>query len=298
MAEKTLLLILNPVAGTRQARKYLPEIIALFARYGWQNLVFVTERRGDAARFVAEHGKKVSLVVCIGGDGTFNETVSGLLRVGLELPVGYIPAGSTNDFANSLRLPSDAMAAAENIMEGRPVRLDLGRFADRHFSYVASFGAFTRASYATPQSVKNALGHLAYLLEGVKDLRNLRPARVRLLADESACEGEYLFGAVSNSTSLGGVLTLAPEEVRLDDGMFEIMLIRTPRSPAELQTILNALATKQYRCGMIDFIHTARAEVFADRAMDWSLDGEHAPGGPHIVIENLHGALCLLTRGM
>ena len=212
--------------------------------------------------------------------------------------MGYIPAGSTNDFANSLRLPSDAMAAAENIMEGRPVRLDLGRFADRYFSYVASFGAFTRASYATPQSVKNALGHLAYLLEGVKDLRNLRPARVRLLADESACEGEYLFGAVSNSTSLGGVLTLAPEEVRLDDGMFEIMLIRTPRSPAELQTILNALATKQYRCGMIDFIHTARAEVFADRAMDWSLDGEHAPGGPHIVIENLHGALCLLTRGM
>lgn len=139
----TLLLILNPAAGTRYARRLLPEIIAMFTNYGHACLTFVTEQRGDATRFVEQYGDRAGKIVCIGGDGTFNETITGLLRAGLRVPVGYIPAGSTNDFANSLHLPSDILEAARNIVEGEPVTLDAGRFRERYFAYVASFGAFT-----------------------------------------------------------------------------------------------------------------------------------------------------------
>ena len=181
--DNMLLLILNPEAGLRYARKFLPEIIALFTDYGYQCLVFVTEKRGDATEFVKKYGERVKCIVSIGGDGTFNETVTGVMQAGLNIPVGYIPAGSTNDFANSLHLPSDIMNAAKNIMEGEPVSIDVGRFQQRYFTYVASFGAFTRASYETPQNVKNALGHLAYILEGMKSLASIRPEHVKLIAD-------------------------------------------------------------------------------------------------------------------
>lgn len=292
----TLLLILNPAAGTRYARRLLPEIIAMFTNYGYACLTFVTEQRGDATRFVEQYGDRAGKIVCIGGDGTFNETVTGLLRAGLRVPVGYIPAGSTNDFANSLHLPSDILEAARNIVEGEPVTLDAGRFRERYFAYVASFGAFTRASYETPQNVKNALGHLAYILEGMKDLPTIRPEHVKLVANGETFEDDYLFGAVSNSTSLGGILTLPQETVDMNDGMFEIMLVHMPKTAAELNEILTAVTSKQYRCGMIDFIRTSRAEVFASSAMDWSLDGEREKGCEHIVIENVRDALRLLTK--
>lgn len=291
-----LLLILNPAAGTRYARRLLPEIIAMFTNYGYACLTFVTEQRGDATRFVEQYGDRAGKIVCIGGDGTFNETITGLLRAGLRVPVGYIPAGSTNDFANSLHLPSDILEAARNIVEGEPVTLDAGRFRERYFTYVASFGAFTRASYETPQNVKNALGHLAYILEGMKDLPTIRPERVKLVANGETFEDDYLFGAVSNSTSLGGILTLPQETVDMNDGMFEIMLVHMPKTAAELNEILTAVTSKQYRCGMIDFIRTSRAEVFASSAMDWSLDGEREKGCEHIVIENVRDALRLLTK--
>ena len=292
----TLLLILNPAAGTRYARRLLPEIIAMVTNYGHACLTFVTEQRGDATRFVEQYGDRAGKIVCIGGDGTFNETVTGLLRAGLRVPVGYIPAGSTNDFANSLHLPSDILEAARNIVEGEPVTLDAGRFRERYFAYVASFGAFTRASYETPQNVKNALGHLAYILEGMKDLPTIRPEHVKLVANGETFEDDYLFGAVSNSTSLGGILTLPQETVDMNDGMFEIMLVHMPKTAAELNEILTAVTSKQYRCGMIDFIRTSRAEVFASSAMDWSLDGEREKGCEHIVIENVRDALRLLTK--
>ncbi len=291
-----LLLILNPAAGTRYARRLLPEIIAMFTNYGYACLTFVTEQRGDATRFVEQYGDRAGKIVCIGGDGTFNETITGLLRAGLRVPVGYIPAGSTNDFANSLHLPSDILEAARNIVEGEPVTLDAGRFRERYFAYVASFGAFTRASYETPQNVKNALGHLAYILEGMKDLPTIRPEHVKLVANGEVFEDDYLFGAVSNSTSLGGILTLPQETVDMNDGMFEIMLVHMPKTAAELNEILTAVTSKQYRCGMIDFIRTSRAEVFASSAMDWSLDGEREKGCEHIVIENVRDALRLLTK--
>ena len=295
MSEKTLLLILNPAAGTRQARKVLPELLQLFTSYGWQSLVAVTAARGDATRFVEQMGHRVQLVVCIGGDGTFNETVTGLMHAGLDLPIGYLPAGSTNDFANSLHLSADVLRAAKDIMEGQETVLDIGRFNDRYFSYVASFGAFTRASYATPQNVKNVLGHFAYILEGIKDLPSIRPVKLRLLANGQVYEGEYVFGAVSNSTSIGGILTLPPHVVDLQDGFMEVMLVRMPKNATELQELLTAAALQQYDCGCIDFFRAERVEVEPEPDLAWSLDGEFEAGSERVCIENVHRALRLIV---
>jgi hypothetical protein len=185
---KKLLFILNPCAGTRKANKVLPEILSVFNRAGFHVQVYITGCQGDATRAVQELASGMDLVVCCGGDGTFNETVTGLLQAGLELPIGYIPAGSTNDFASSLHLPSDPVAAAQAIVSGKPEPYDVGQFGTRYFSYVASFGAFTKASYSTPQNVKNALGHTAYLLEGIYELSQIRKEHVRMELDGEVLE--------------------------------------------------------------------------------------------------------------
>lgn len=291
-----LQLILNPVSGQQRGKRLLSELIALFGEFGWQSTVFVTRARGDATRFAALYGGEYDRVVCVGGDGTFNETVDGLLSAGLDLPLGYIPCGSTNDFAGSLHLSSDVLQAGRDVMLGHERRLDVGRFNGRCFSYVASFGAFTKASYATPQTVKNALGHLAYILEGMKDIPQIKPLPVRVETDDRVLEGEYIFGAVSNSTSLGGVLSLDPELVDMADGIFEIFLIKPPSNAAALANALRDLRAMHYDDPMIDFVKTSRAVVYAQPDMDWSLDGERQPGTERAVIENLHGAIRLIVN--
>lgn len=295
MQNQTLLLILNPAAGTRHARKVLPELLQLFASYGWQCLVGVTAARGDATRFVEQMGHRVQQIVCIGGDGTFNETVTGMMRAGLDLPLGYIPAGSTNDFASSLHLSPDVLQAGRDIMEGQQIRLDIGRFNDRYFSYVASFGAFTRASYATSQTIKNAIGHFAYILEGIKDLPTIRPVQVRLWADGKVYEGEYVFGAVSNSTSIGGIVTLPKHAVDLQDGLMEVMLVRLPKNSTELQSLLTAVTTQQLNCDCIVFFRARCVEVAPEQNLAWSLDGEYEAGSERVRIENVHEALRLIV---
>ncbi len=293
---KKLQLIINPTAGTKQGKKYLADIVAYFGREGYISTVFVTQKRGDATGFVLDYAVEYDLIVCIGGDGTFNEVVAGLISGNIDVPIGYIPAGSTNDFAASLKLSSDIMQACRDIVEGEERKLDIGLFNGRSFSYVASFGAFTKASYATPQSIKNALGHLAYLLEGIMDIPQIKPLHISIEANGQVREGDYLFGAVSNSTSLGGVLTLDPGLVDMNDGVFEIMLIKSPVSIAELNSIIKALGTKQYECSMIDFIKTERAIIRADKNMAWSLDGEYEPGSEHIEVVNRHSAIRIITK--
>ena len=201
---KQMLFVMNPYAGMRKANKVLTEILEIFNRAGYLVHFYTTAASGDGERFVQEHAPGHDVVVCCGGDGTFNETVSGILKSGCDIPVGYIPAGSTNDFASSLRLSSDPVQAARDIVSGEPERFDVGCFDGRYFSYVASFGAFTRASYSTPQSVKNALGHTAYTLSGIQELSQLKNEHVRLeLTDGTVIEDDFLFGAISNSTSVG-----------------------------------------------------------------------------------------------
>lgn len=294
---KKLLFIMNPFAGQRKANKFVPEIISLFNRAGYETNVYMTGGPGDAARMAQLRAKEMDMIVCCGGDGTFNETVTGIIRAGADVPVGYIPAGSTNDFASSLKIPGNPMQAVQYILEGQPVSYDVGRFGERYFSYIASFGAFTRTSYATPQSVKNALGHMAYVLEGINELSQIRKVHVRMELDNEVLEDDYLFGAISNSTSVGGVLTLNPSQVDLSDGMFEILLVRAPKNLTELPECILALQTQDYsNCGMITFRSASKIKVFAPSDVPWTLDGEKEDGHAEVLVENLHHAIRLMQK--
>ena len=293
---KKLLFIVNPYAGMRKVNRYITDIIAIFNRAGYDVMAYMTAGPGDGARYVETNIREADLVVCAGGDGTFNETITGVLRSGADVPIGYIPAGSTNDFASSLHLPTNILQAAREIVEGEPVSYDVGQFGDRYFSYVASFGAFTRASYITPQNIKNALGHTAYILEGIQELSQIKTEHVRFEMDSRVVEDDFLFGAISNSTSVGGILTLDPKQVDMRDGKFEILLVRAPRDLAELSECIRALQTQKYNCGMITFTPAERVRIVAPPDMAWTLDGEREDGHEVVEAHNLHHAIRLMKK--
>lgn len=289
---KKLLLIVNPCAGKKKVNRFLSQIISLFNRADYAVTVHITAARGEATTVAAECAAQFDVVVCAGGDGTFNEVVSGLVRVNAACPLGYLPAGSTNDFANSLGLSTNLLQATRDIISCEPMQFDVGKFADRFFSYVASFGAFTRASYATPQSAKNALGHLAYLLGGIKELTSIRGYDVKVETDTGEVFADsYIFGAISNSTSVGGVLTLNEKLVDLSDGLFEVLLIRKPRNAAELGRCVTDLLRQCYDSPMITFCSAKKVAITADPNMDWTLDGEQEKGHETVIAENLHHAV-------
>lgn len=293
---RKLLFLVNPNAGQRRVNKSLTEIIGIFNEGGYEVTVFLTDGPGSGTKIVQERAGDYDLVVCAGGDGTLNETITGVLRAGASCPVGYIPCGSTNDFASTLKLSMDVVQAAKDIMEGAPVEYDVGRWDDRYFVYIASFGAFTRVSYTTPQNLKNALGHLAYVLSGIQELPQIRNIPMALELDGQVLDGEYLFGAVSNSTSVGGVFTLDASQVDLRDGKFEVILVRMPRDMAELTQCATALQNHTYDCAAITFRSVSRLRVHQDPALLWTLDGERAEGADVVEIENLHRAIRLVHR--
>ena len=293
---KKMLFIMNPFAGVKRANRHLTDILLMFTQAGYEVTTHMTLGRGDAAAVAREKGKDVDLVVCCGGDGTLNETITGLLSAGADTPIGYIPAGSTNDFASSLKIPTNILKAAQAIVEGEPVSYDVGRFGDRYFSYVASFGAFTRSSYATPQNVKNALGHTAYVLSGITELSQIRNEHVKMEIDGQTVEGDFLFGAICNSTSVGGILTLDPKQVDMGDGLFEILLVRAPENLGEIHECIQALQSQKYNCAMLTFRSAQKVRIFADPEMPWTLDGEKEDGHETVEVENLHHAIRLMQK--
>lgn len=294
---KKLLFVMNPFAGIKRANRVLPEIISIFNRAGYDVMIYMTAAPGDCITAVEQKAPGMDLVVCVGGDGTFNETVTGLLHTGLDIPLGYIPSGSTNDFAASLKLPTNVLDAAQNIADGEPVSYDVGRFGDRYFTYVASFGAFTRASYATPQNLKNALGHTAYLLGGLQELSQIRKFHLRFdLDDGQVIEDDFIFGAISNSTSMGGILTLDPKQVDMQDGKFELFLVRAPKDLLELSECAKALTEQKYNCKVITFCAASKITITAPPEMPWTLDGEMEPGHDTVTVNNLQHAIRLMQR--
>ena len=294
---KKMLFIMNPYSGKRRANKYLVEILELFNRAGYRVTVHMTAGQGDATEAARTMGAEMDIVVCCGGDGTFNETVAGVMQCGREVPVGYIPAGSTNDFAASLKLPTEPLEAAQEIVEGEPVAYDAGSFCGRFFSYVASFGAFTRTSYTTPQSIKNALGHTAYVLSGISELSQIHPEHIRMEINGETVEDDFLFGAICNSTSVGGILTLDPKQVDMADGKLEALLVRSPRSLLELTECIAAVQSQQYNnCEMITFRSGSEIRITADPDMPWTLDGEREEGHGEIRVVNDHLAYRLVQK--
>lgn len=274
--QKPALLIINPVSGQKRVLRFLPEILRSFMDAGYLPTVCVTSRRGEATELAEALGGQYELLCCAGGDGTLNETLSGLARAGHRTPLGYIPCGSTNDFALSHGLSSDVTAAAEAVVSGRSRRYDVGRFGDSYFSYVAAFGAFSWLSYTTDQNAKNLLGHTAYILDGIKDLPKVKPYRLRLTADGAVYEGSFLFGAVCNTLSIAGTLSLPEAEVDTCDGVFEVLLVREPKTLPELQELVHGLLTQDYSCPLLEFFHAGELTAECPPDLDWTVDGEFA----------------------
>jgi YegS/Rv2252/BmrU family lipid kinase len=287
---ETLTLIMNPESGTRLGRRILPDLISLFNRAGFLCTAYMTEKRGDAAEFLRLHGGETGRIVVCGGDGTLNEAVTGLMQGGHTTPLAYIPCGSTNDFANGLGIPGDWQKAAEIAVSGTPRALDLGRFGqDRYFTYTASFGAFTQVAWSTPQQVKNMLGHVAYVLEGIRSLPQIKPIRMNIRANGLEYEDDYLFGGVCNSTIIGGgILRLRESEVHMSDGMFEAILVTYPGDILVLNRILTCLNAGRYDDPNLLFLR-APDFVFSSKSRPlWTVDGEVAETGNSVTVRNLH----------
>ena len=292
---KHALVIVNPTAGKATIGNGLFKILNRLASHGCIATVHITQSRGDAVRAVHERSDEYDLVVCCGGDGTLNEVITGMMRSMNKTPIGYIPCGSTNDTANTLGIPRNIVSATDLLFEGKACDFDVGCLnGEYYFSYIASFGAFAKVSYATPQTAKNAIGHMAYILEGAKSLNTIKPYHVKLKFNGIEIEDDYLFGAVSNSTSAGGVLKFPNNAVDLNDGLFELLLIKNLKNPVELSNTVIALGTKTFDDPNILLYHTGKIELESDSPLELTLDGEF--GGDHstLTLENIMSAVQII----
>lgn len=282
---KKLMLIVNPVAGSGGYKRNFGEALDILDRGGYRVTLCFTRAGGDATALAARYGAEYDTVACIGGDGTLSEVIAGLMRLEKRPELAYIPMGTANDVASTLGLPkNDAQAAAECIVSGTAHPFDVGGFGDRgYFAYIAAFGAFTKASYATPQQQKKALGHLAYLLTAMSELPSLEAYRARIEYDGGTVEGRFLYGSMSNSTSVAGVVKLREEMVCLGDGMSELVLVRDPGSVAGFMQIVDSVLSQRFDNENLLILHTKRAKFSFEQPVAWTRDGES--GGKYRQIE-------------
>ena len=292
MSEK-LLLIMNPVAGVKKSNKYLTDILCLFSDY--ECSIQMTTPTTGPEKILDMYGKDKDIVVCIGGDGTFNEMISGLIKNKLFPKVGYIPSGSTNDFATGMKISKKPLQAAFDIVNGNSIKIDVGSFNHRVFTYTASFGIFTKTSYNTPRDLKNTLGYLAYVLEGMKEITELKSYHLKIEADGKILNSNYVFGAICNSKQIGGgVLRFPEKDVDMNDGLLEILLIKEPKNPAELMEIIIDINNKNYKGSMFDYFSANEIHIQTDDDIDWTIDGEFQKGSEHITVKNIKSALDLI----
>lgn len=292
MEKKKMLFIYNPKAGKAQIRSNLLEIIDIFTKAGFEVTAYPTQARGDGIKAVAERRPEYyDIVACSGGDGTLDEVVTGMMQCEKRIPIGYVPAGSTNDFANSLNIPKNMIAAAWAIVSGRTYGCDVGSFNDDFFVYIAAFGLFTDVSYETRQDIKNILGHMAYILEGMKRISAIKAYRMKVESENRTIEGEFMYGMITNSVSVGGFKRITGKYVELDDGEFEVTLIKRPSNAMELNMIMAALVSGNINTDCMYCFKTAELIITAEEEMAWTLDGEF--GGRHkkVEIKNLMQAL-------
>jgi len=302
---KKALFILNPHSGKGLIKNHLLEIVDILVKGGYEVTVYPTQGRKDASRVMCERKKSYELVVCSGGDGTLDEIVTGMIQSGFKTTIGYVPAGSTNDFANSLGIPSTMKKAAELLVNGTVFSCDVGRFNDDVFVYIAAFGLFTEVSYGTPQEMKNVLGHMAYILEGVKHLQNIKSYHLRVTSvsengEEKVIEDDFIYGMVTNSYSVGGFKSIAGNvfkgRIALDDGLFEVTLIKMPKNPMELNSILAALAIQNIDTAYMYSFKSGRLIIESEDPVAWTLDGEFGGAHKQVLLINEKQAIDIMVR--
>lgn len=292
-----LLFVYNPRSGKGLIRNNLSSIIETFSEGGYDVTVYPTKKELDACETVERRAGEFDLIVCGGGDGTLDEVVAGLMHGGHRKTVGYIPAGSTNDFAGSLGIPKQMDQAAKLVVEGEPFACDIGRFNEDYFVYVAAFGLLTDVSYQTPQDMKNALGHAAYVLEGMKRMGSWKSCQLTIESEEYAEEnGEFVFGMVTNSNSVGGFKGLPGKHVELNDGLFEVTLVHAPKNLIDWQEAITSVLTHDEKSHMVVRFKTKRIVIRSEKPIAWTRDGEN--GGEHTQVEltNLQEVLEIMTE--
>ena len=295
MAVKKLLFIYNPKAGKGQIRGNLMDILDIFAKAGYEITVRPTQYAGEGVKLASKRTGKYDLIVCSGGDGTLDEVVTGIMESGRKKTVGYIPAGSTNDFGNSLHIPKNMKQAALAAVNGQQFACDVGAFNRNFFVYIAAFGLFTEVSYETKQELKNVLGHMAYILEGMKKLTNIKSYHMNITAQHMVIEDDFLYGMVTNSVSVGGFKGITGKFVDLSDGVFEVTLIKRPKNLEDLNRILGALTMKDIDAAQMYCFKTSSLQVEAQEEVAWTLDGEYGGRHTQVFIENRKQALDIMV---
>lgn len=293
---KKMLFIYNPNSGMGLLKPKLSDVLDIFVKGGYEVTVYPTQKYHDAVRKMAEYEEQYDLVACSGGDGTLDEVVTGMMNREDKVPIGYIPAGTTNDFASSLHISKNMLEAADTVVNGVPFACDVGEFNKDYFVYIAAFGLFTDVSYETKQSMKNVLGHLAYILEGTKRIFNIPSYRIKVTHDGETIEDEFIYGMVTNSRSVGGFKGITGKNVVFDDGKFEVTLFKTPRNPMELNEILGALALRKINPNRMYSFKTNEVRFETEEEIPWTLDGEF--GGVHeeVVVKDCQKALEIMVK--
>lgn len=287
MHMKKLLFVFNPRSGKGHIETNLLSIIDIFTKAGYDTTVHPTQEQDDARLYIMKNAKKYDRIICSGGDGTINEVVTGMIAIGSKIPIGYIPAGSTNDFASSIGLPKNMKKAAEKAVCDLLVPIDMGQFEERNFVYVAAFGAFTQVSYATSQSLKNILGHQAYVIEGFKQLSNIKPIHMKVTLENEVYEDDFIFGMVTNAKSVGGFKGMTGKHVRLDDGIFEVTLVKKIRNPIDLNVILSTLLGITKQSERVLSLKSSEICFEAQESIPWTIDGEFGGDLQTVHIKNL-----------
>lgn len=294
--KKRLMLIINPMAGKSGYKNGFGEVMNILDSGGFLTTVYFTQGRGDATVFAAEHATEYDTVACVGGDGTLSEVVSGLMRVDNPPPLGYIPMGTTNDVASSLGLPKNPIDAALRIVTGTPTPFDVGSFGETdYFTYVAAFGAFVSVSYETPQNRKQELGYLAYLLEGASRLNRIEHYQTHVEYDGGEIDGDFIFGGVSNSNSVAGMIRLKKDLVSLGDGLSEVLLIRTPKTIVALNDIVTGILSQNYDRENVILFQTKELRFTFEQPVPWTRDGEAGGLTRDVTLRNNHAAMHIIA---
>ena len=289
---KKLMFVYNPVSGRMDVSRNLSEIVEVFSK-DYLVEIHATCEKGDGYKYIVNNlDNSYECLVCAGGDGTLSEAVSALIDKNIDMPLGYIPSGSTNDFARSIGIPDKMKEAAQAIVSGESRRYDAGRFNESCFIYVAAFGLFTEVSYKTDQDLKNVLGHAAYIVSGIRDLDLNKSYAMKVINGEDVYEGNFIFGMITNSLSIGGIKNITGRDTKLDDGLFEVTLVKQVNNIDDLNDIVSYFILGDRECKAVIHFTAPKLEIICEQGVDWTLDGEYGGNIKEAKIENLHNKLC------
>ncbi len=294
---KNVLFVYNPKAGKAKIKEHLSDILNIFAAADYRVTIHPTQYPREATEIVSRiREREYDCVVCSGGDGTLDEVVSGMIDSTVNIPIGYIPAGSTNDFATSLGIPSVMTEAAEEIVEGTPFSCDAGKLNGQVFVYIAAFGLFTELSYETEQHLKNIFGHMAYILQGIKNISKIKSYKMTFEAENEKHDGDFIYGMITNSTSVGGFKNVTGKNIQFNDGEFEVTLIRKPQTPAQLNNIIKAFVTQSFEDKNVIHFKTDNLRITSVNPVKWTLDGEYGGEWETVEINNHQKAFSIICK--